>query len=101
MVVCLIVSRCYMFECLTDRIDRKTGYVAARKGNSQNRGYHYTNNEARLVKIKATDKTGQPCWYNNNRNSLLPVFDIIIFLKSSAKIALQTFYKTMFHQKCY
>jgi len=45
-------------------------YLAARKGNSQNRGYHYTNNEARLVKIKATDKTGKSCWYNFNRNSL-------------------------------
>jgi len=26
MVVCVIVSRCYMFEFLTDRIYRKTGY---------------------------------------------------------------------------
>jgi len=37
-----------------------TVYLAARKGNSQNRGYHYTNNEARLVKIKATDKRENP-----------------------------------------
>jgi len=27
MAVCLIVSRCYMFIILTDRIDRKTGYI--------------------------------------------------------------------------